>query len=314
MCDGGWAELTGEDAAAFAREAARYDVTTGFLSSGIALVRPTLLAHGTDAQRERYLGPLLRGDEVWCQLFSEPSAGSDLASLRTAAVRDGDEFVVDGQKVWTSGARHADLAILLARTNPAAPKHRGITYFVVDMRTPGIDVRPLRQINGTSHFNEVFLTGVRVPAANVVGAVDEGWTVARTTLANESAHIGGARSRATVDTVIELARARGLAGDPVVRQRLAQAWARERVLAWTGERRPRVDGSVLKVLWSQSRTARDDLAVDLLGAAGTGTGFWQTQMLNRFWGSIGGGTDEVHRNMIGERALGLPREPKTDAT
>ena len=225
-------------------------------------------------------------------------------------MRDGDEFVVDGQKVWTSGARHADFAILLARTSPDAPKHRGITYFLLDVRTPGIEVRPLRQINGTSHFNEVFLTGVRVPAANVVGAVDDGWTVARTTLANESAHIGGARSRATIDSVIELARSRGVAADPIVRQRLAQAWARERVLAWTGERRPCVDGSVLKVLWSQSRTARDDLAVDLLGAHGTTTGFWQTQMLNRFWGSIGGGTDEVHRNMIGERALGLPREPR----
>ena len=152
---------------------------------------PTIIAHGTDEQRERFLDPMLRGDHVWCQLFSEPGAGSDLAGLSTRAEPDGSGFVVNGQKVWTSGAQHADWAILLARTNPDVPKHRGITYFLLDMRHPGIDVRPLRQIDGSAHFNEVFLTDVRLLEEAVVGEVDGGWTPAHTTLANERTAIGG---------------------------------------------------------------------------------------------------------------------------
>lgn len=345
LFDGGWAGITWPvehggrgatpaEAVAFNQEQARFDVSSGFLASTIALVGPTLLEHGTPAQCARYLRPLLRGDEVWCQLFSEPGAGSDLANLRTRAQRvtspdGGDVLVVSGQKVWTSGARHADLAILLVRTEPSAPKHRGITYLIVDMTTPGIDVRPLRQITGAAHFNEVFLTDVRVPIANVVGAIDRGWGPTRTTLANESALIGSSAAVGSdAAALIALAQERDRAGDPVTRQRLAEVWSREHALRWLRDRvqsellagrRPTIDGSVLKVLWSLDRAAKGQLALALLGAAGMLTGadavrggFWQTLLLNRFWASIGGGTDEIHRTMIGERALGLPAEPRLD--
>jgi len=338
--DGGWAGITwpaehggrggtAAEALAFEQEQARFDVSSGFLAATIALVGPTLLVHGRPEQCDRYLRPLLRGDEVWCQLFSEPGAGSDLASLATRAVRDGDELVVNGQKVWTSGARHADHAILLTRTDPDAPKHRGITYLLVDMHDPGVEVRPLRQITGAEHFNEVFLTDVRVPIADVVGEIDGGWAPARTTLANESSLIGASGAPGSdAAALVDLAQESGIATDPVVRDRLAGAWSRERVLGWLRERvqadvladrAPGIDGSVLKVLWSQDRTAKGDLAVALLGAGGTlaghdapADGAWQTLMLNRFWASIGGGTDEVHRSMIAERALGLPAEPRVD--
>lgn len=340
LFDGGWAGITWPrehggrggtpaQAVVFTQEQAAFDVTNGFLGSTIALVGPTLLAHGAEAQRDRYLAPLLRGDEIWCQLFSEPSAGSDLAGLRTRAVRDGDEFVVDGQKVWTSGARHADLAILLARTNADAPKHRGITYFVLDVRSPGVEIRPLRTITGATHFNEVFLDGVRLPVTGVVGEIDGGWAPARTTLANESALIGAsAAGGADAAALAALARVTGRDGDRASRQRLADVYAHDRVLGLLRDRvqaavlrgeQPAIDGSVLKVLWSSDRAARGELALDLLGPAGALTGrdaprdgFWQTLFLNRFWASIGGGTDEVHRTMIGERALGLAPEPRVD--
>src|SRR6266487_4956525 len=202
LYDGGWAgiawpkEYGGRGASPiesliFAQEQAHFDVSTGVFAVAIGMVGPTLIAHGSDEQKQRYLEPMLRGDEIWCQLFSEPGAGSDLAGLSTRAVKDGDEWVVNGQKVWTTGAQHSDVAILLARTDTEAPKHEGITYFLLDMRTPGIDVRPLRQINGVAHFNEVFLDDVRLPLDAVVGDVHKGWTVARTTLTSERALIGG---------------------------------------------------------------------------------------------------------------------------
>jgi alkylation response protein AidB-like acyl-CoA dehydrogenase len=236
---------------------------------------------------------------------------------------------VDGQKVWTSGARHADHAIVLVRTDIDAPKHRGITYLLVDMRTPGIEIRPLRQITGAAHFNEVFLSEVRVPIANVVGEIDRGWAPARTTLANESALIGGSTGGGgDAAALVALARARERAGDPLVRQQLALAVTRERVLGWLRDRvqtellagrAPTLDGSVLKVLWSRDRAAKGETALALLGPSGAlqgpdapRGGFWHTLFLNRFWASIGGGTDEIHRTMIGERALGLPPEPRVD--
>ena len=339
LFDGGWAGIawpaayggrggTATESVVFAQEQAHFDVTSGFLASTIALVGPTLLAHGDEVQRRRYLRPLLRGDDVWCQLFSEPGAGSDLANLATRAELDGDELVVNGQKVWTSGARHADHAILLTRTDPGAPKHRGITYLLVDMRTPGIEVRPLRQITGAAHFNEVFLTDVRVPVANVVGAIDAGWAPTRTTLANESTLIGASTGGADATALIALARASARNQEPLVRQQLATVWSRERVLGLLRDRvqaeildgrAPTVDGSVLKVLWSRDRAAKGEMAVALLGPAGAlagsdapEEGLWQTLFLNRFWASIGGGTDEIHRTMIGERALDLPPEPRVD--
>jgi alkylation response protein AidB-like acyl-CoA dehydrogenase len=306
----------------FAEEQSRCAVSAGFVASTIGMVGPVLLRYGNDAQRERYLRPLLRADEAWCQLFSEPSAGSDLANLATRAERHGDEFVVNGQKVWTSNAHLCDFAILLVRTNPDAPKHRGITFLLVDLRTPGVEVRPLRQITGAAHFNEVFLTEVRVPLENVVGEIDAGWAPARAVLAHEASVIGSGNPAATGYTaLLTLARELDRTHESVVRQRLALAFTREQMLGYMQQRmqqsvraggRPDIDGSVMKVLWSEARRERAELGVALLGGAGALAGTWTTQLLEQFTGTIGGGTNEVHRTMIGERVLGLPAEPRVD--
>ena len=333
LFDGGWAGVawpaefggragTPWQALVFAQEQVRVGATSGFLASTIGMVGPLLMEHGTQEQRGRFLRPLLRADEAWCQMFSEPGAGSDLAGLATRAERDGDEFVVNGQKVWTSSAQFCDWAILLARTNRDAPKHHGITFFLVDLRTPGIDIRPLRQITGTAHFNEVFLTDVRIPAANIVGALDSGWGPARTVLAHEATVIGTSSGVDDAGALISLARELHLARGPVVRQQLAQVFIRERVLQYMQDRvlasvRDRrqspVDGSVLKLFWSEARAERAEVGVDLLGPAGALEGVWPTSLLNRFWATIGGGTSEVHRTMIGERVLGLPPEPRANS-
>ncbi|HVN52186.1 MAG TPA: acyl-CoA dehydrogenase family protein [Acidimicrobiales bacterium] len=339
LYDNGWAGIawpkafggrggTPSDSIIFNQEARRYDVTTGFIGAAQQLVGPPLMRHGSPEQQARYLGPLLRGDELWCQLFSEPGAGSDLAALSTRAVLDGDEWVVNGQKVWTSEAHHADFGILIARTDPDAPKHRGITFFVVDMRTPGIEIRPLVQATGLSHFNEVFLTDVRIPADNVVGEVNGGWAVARTVMASESGMIGGAGQTSTYEAVIALARACGRTDDPILRQRLADVYTRERILSFLQWRMQTAlmhkrgtppDPSVLKNAFTAALSRRVELAIELEGAAGMlaggdapQDGFWQKQVMGQFSSRIGGGTNEVHRNMIGERALGLPPEPRTD--
>jgi alkylation response protein AidB-like acyl-CoA dehydrogenase len=336
LFDGGWAGIawpkeygglggTPAQARIFAREQARFDVEAGAFAVGIGMVGPTLIAHGTEAQKARYLPALLRGDEVWCQLFSEPGAGSDLAGLRTRAERDGDEWVVDGQKVWSSGAHHSELGILLARTDPDAPKHHGITYLVLDMRSPGIEVRPLRQINGVAHFNEVFLTDVRVPHENVIGEVNGGWAVAQTTLGAERALIGGGGAVGFRD-LARLARDQDGVDDPLLRQRLADAYIRFEILKYLGQRAAaRRDGaagavaSVLKLAASRHVALNGDLALAL---EGTGAvllhddapygGFWQQNFLNQWGIRIGGGTEQVQRNVIGERVLGLPPEPRPD--
>jgi alkylation response protein AidB-like acyl-CoA dehydrogenase len=340
LFDGGWAGIawpkeyggqggTPAEARAFAQEQARFDVETGAFAVGIGMVGATLIAHGTEAQKQRYLPALLRGEEVWCQLFSEPGAGSDLAGLRTRAERDGDEWVVNGQKVWSSGAHHSELGILLARTDPDAPKHKGITYFILDMRTPGIDVRPLRQINGVAHFNEVFLTDVRIPRDNVVGEVNGGWAVAQTTLGAERALIGGGGAVSFRD-LARLARDQGRDGDPLLRQRLADAFIRFEVLKFLGRRaqaaqrdgRPAgAEASVLKLAMSQHVAQNGDLALALEGASGMLLhrdapygGFWQQGFMNQWGTRIGGGTEQVQRNVIGERVLGLPPEPRPDKT
>jgi alkylation response protein AidB-like acyl-CoA dehydrogenase len=333
LFDGGWAGitwpiecggrgLTALHAQAFNEEQAKFGVTSGFVNSTIGMVGPAFIRHGNDDQRERYLRPLLRGDEVWCQLFSEPAAGSDLANLATRAVRDGDEFVVNGQKVWSSNAHLCDFGILLARTNIDVPKHRGISFFVVDLRTPGIEIRPLRQITGAAHFNEVFLTDVRIPAANVVGDVDAGWPAARTVLSNEASVIGGGNAAAVgLDALVDLARTTGTTTDPALRQRLARAVIDERILGYMrgrvqaavrAGRRPDIDPSVLKIRWAEARRDRAALGVAIAGAEGMLLDTWPLQLLEYFSGTIGGGTSEVHRNMIGERALGLPPEPRVD--
>jgi alkylation response protein AidB-like acyl-CoA dehydrogenase len=266
--------------------------------------------------------PLLRADETWCQLFSEPSAGSDLANLATRAERHGDEFVVNGQKVWTSNAHLCDFAILLARTNLDAPKHLGITFLLIDLRTPGVEVRPLRQITGAAHFNEVFFTDVRVPVENVVGEIDGGWAPTRSVLSHEAAVIGSGNAAALgYAALASLAHRLDRARDPLVRQRLALAFTREQILEYMKRRvqtsvrdggRPEIDGSVMKVLWSEARRERAELGVALLGAAGALYDEWPLQLLEQFASTIGGGTNEVHRTMIGERVLGLPPEPRVD--
>ena len=312
----------------FGQELARFDATSGFLTAAQALVGPTLMTHGTPEQQARHLGPLLSGEETWCQLFSEPGAGSDLAALATRAVRDGDEFVVTGQKVWTSSAQHADFGILLARTDPDVPKHRGITFFILDMRSAGVDVRPLVQAQGVAHFNEVFFDDVRVPAVNVVGEVDAGWTVTKTTLRNESSMIAGAGQATTFVNVVAAARERGELNDPLLRRRLVDVWISEQLLRYfqlrtqtalaLGRRDLAIHGSMMKNLFTRSVAHRTNTVVDLQGPAGTlwhdapGDGFWQYQCLNQFASRIGGGTEEVHKDHLAEQVLGLPRMERTD--
>jgi alkylation response protein AidB-like acyl-CoA dehydrogenase len=340
LFDNGWAGITWPtehggrggtiaESILFDEEAAAFDATSGFLTVGHSLVGPPLMRHGRPDQQQRYLRPLLRGDEVWCQLFSEPGAGSDLAALATRAVLDGDEWVVNGSKVWSSEAQHADHAILIARTDADAPKHRGITFFVLDMATPGIDVRPLRQATGQSQFNEVFLTDVHIPAENVVGEVDGGWAVTRTVLSSEATMIGsGGSGPDSYASLVRLATDLGRTADPLVRQALADVWARERMLRLMGLRLQTFalhgwgtppDPSALKNFMTLLNWQRAHLGIHLQGPAGTLDGpdamegaLWQHHVIGQYASRIGGGTNEVHRNMIAERALGLPREPQTD--
>jgi alkylation response protein AidB-like acyl-CoA dehydrogenase len=311
------------------QEVVRYEIDIGVLSVGLGMVVPTLVAHGTEEQKRRFVPPSLRGDELWCQLFSEPGAGSDLAGLTTRAERDGDEWIVNGQKVWNSFAHLADWGILLARTDWDVPKHRGITFFLVDMHSPGVEPRPLRQITGVAHFNETFLTDVRIPADQVLGEVNGGWGVAQTTLANERALIGGASPLGFRDYV-ELARHYGKANDPEIRQRLAAAYTRFQILRWLGQRAQAAaksgralgpESSVAKLVISEHSAKNGDLALAIEGAAGLLSGrdafedgFWQQQFLGQWGVRIGGGTEQVQRNIIGERVLGLPSEPRPDKT
>lgn len=313
----------------FAQEVADFGVHSGPFMVSHSMVVPAILAFGTDAQKDRFVEATLRGDEEWCQLFSEPGSGSDLASLSTRAVFDGDEWVVNGQKVWTSSGDTCQWGILLARTDPDAPKHRGITYFLVEMSTPGIEVRPLRQMTGDSHFSEVFLTDVRIPAANVLGGptrVDDGWRAAMHTLANERNMIGAAAVDNDVVSVVELARSRGLLADPVVRQGIAAVHTNAQLLTYLGHRtrtalsqgrEPGPETSVSKLLYNQHLVRQTALGKSIMGAEGMLTGepgTWEEYIDYRFvWhpqSGIAGGTNEVQRNIIGERVLGLPAEPR----
>jgi alkylation response protein AidB-like acyl-CoA dehydrogenase len=309
----------------FAQEEAGFEVSAGALSVGLAMVGPTLMAWGTPTQQERHLGPMLRGDALWCQLFSEPGAGSDLPSLITRAERDGDVYVVNGQKVWTSFAQFADWGILLARTAAEEKGRAGISYFLVDMETPGIEVRPLRQATGVAHFNEVFLTDVRVPAAHVVGTDGEGWKVARTTLASERILIGGGRGTTFADVRV-LVTALGRSLNPVQRQQVASAYISFELLRFLGlrvqtsvsqGRAPGAEASLLKLAVSQQSALVGDLGMALLGPAGAASdattpdaGFWREKLVGQWSTRIGGGTDQMQRNQIAERVLGLPREPQ----
>ena len=325
---GGRGGTAGEQRA-FQQEAARYEIDTGVFSVGIAMVVPTLLAFGTEEQKREHLPAMLRGDQIWCQLFSEPGAGSDLAGLTTRAERDGDTWVINGQKVWNSFAHVSDWGILLARTDWDVPKHRGITYFLVDMRSPGVEVRPLRQITGVAHFNETFLTDVHLPVENVVGEVNGGWGVTQTTLMAERVLIGGGMGLGFRDYV-ELARHFGRTHDAVIRQGLAASYTRSELLRWLGERaRAAVkagkpmgpESSVAKLAISKHVADNGNLALAIEGAAGMlyeddafEHGFWQQQFLGQWGIRIGGGTEQVQRNILGERMLGLPPEARPDKT
>lgn len=305
---------------------------------GLGMAAPTVLRYGTEEQKSRFLRPLWTGEEVWCQLFSEPGAGSDLASLRTRAVRDGDDWIVTGQKVWTSNAHNARWAILIARTDPDLPKHQGITYFVCDMTDPGVEVRPLRQITGEAEFNEVFLTDVRIPDAHRLGAVGDGWRVAQTTLMNERVAIGGMalpREGGMIGTVATTWRERPELRTPDLHDRLLRLWVDAEVTRLTGERlrqqlavgAPGPEGSGMKLAFATLNQRVSGLEVELLGEDGLRYGDWTMtrpevvdfygrdagyRYLRAKGNSIEGGTSEILRNIISERVMGLPSEPRTD--
>jgi alkylation response protein AidB-like acyl-CoA dehydrogenase len=295
---------------------------------GLGMVAPTIVNHGTDEQRRRYLRPLYTAEEIWCQLFSEPGAGSDLAGLATRAERDGDEWVVNGQKVWTSLGHKASFGLLLARTDIDAPKNRGLTTFLISMKAPGVEVRPLRQMTGDAEFNEVYLTEVRLPADAQLGPIGKGWQVATTTLMNERVSIGNAMATMATpaDKAIELYRRRG-GYDPVLRDRVVSMWIESELgrlmtlragqLGQTGD--PGPVGSVGKLFGAEHALRVNELLVDLLGAEGmlypafgpNGAPVERTehvQFLRSRANTIEGGTSEVMRNILGERILGLPRD------
>ena len=282
---------------------------------------PTLIAHGTEAQKRRLLPPMLSGDEMWCQLFSEPGAGSDLAAVRTKAERQGDHFRVTGQKVWTSYAQFSKWAILLARTNPNAPKHKGLTYLVLDMESPGITIRPLTQVTGSTEFSEVFLEDVLVPAANVIGAVDQGWEIAMTTLAHERgtgfAFKEQVLCRIALDDVKDAARTLGRDADPVVRQAIARGHIDVEIMRLMNCRtltrlakglEPGPESSLVKLFWASLTQRIHELALEVQGpAAALAEGRWPQAFLWSRVSSIAGGTSEVQANIIAQRILGLPR-------
>src|SRR2546423_229999 len=339
LYEGGWAgiswpkEYGGRGAtlmeqAIFQEELARANAPQLIGTIGLSLVGPTIIALGTDEQKSRYLPPILSGEEIWCQGFSEPNAGSDLASLGTKALRDGDDFVVNGQKIWTSFAQIADWCLLLVRTDAEAPKHKGITCLLADMRGEGVTVRPLRQMSGDAGFNEVFFSNARVPAAQVLGEVNKGWTTAITALMNERANLGTGVQvvfKRNLEALIARARTverggRPASEDPLVRQKLAQAYLELEILrlntnraltslAQTGA--PGPEGSIQKLYWSEMNQRTQQTAQEILGPYGQlkdfDNGLWEYAYLRSRGNTIEAGTSEIQRNIIAERVLGLPK-------
>ena len=296
---------------------------------GLGMAIPTIRDHGSPDLQRRFIPPALRGDEIWCQLYSEPGAGSDLAGLTCRAVRDGDEWIVTGQKVWTSGAQHSDLGILIARTDSDLPKHRGITMFVIHMRQPGVTVQPLVQMTGVAEFNEVFLDEARIPHDWVVGEVNGGWALAVALLAHERSSLGRGTTTAAdgkskagrqplpYTALLERARRQGRADDPLIRQALAKAYMAERIVPWTAQRR--LHPSIGKLWRTIQGWHAAQLAHQLGGPLGAAwesddvdADYWAYHVLNCRGMSLGGGTDEIQKNTLGERVLGLPREPGPD--
>jgi alkylation response protein AidB-like acyl-CoA dehydrogenase len=306
---------------------------------GLGMAAPTVLAHGTAEQQQRWLRPLWTGEEIWCQLFSEPGAGSDLAGLATRAVRDGDVWTVNGQKVWTSSAHVARRALLVARTDPDAPKHEGLTYFCLDMNQPGVEVRPLRQITGEAEFNEVFLTDARIPDADRIGEVGQGWTVSMATLMNERVSIGGGAMPREGGMIAAAARAwreHAELRTPGLHDRLLRLWADAEVARLAGMRlrqqlaagQPGPEGSAAKLVFARLNQEISEFEVELAGAEGLryddwtmrrpqGANFFGRNPAFRFLrakgNSIEGGTSEILRNVIAERVLGLPKEARVDS-
>jgi alkylation response protein AidB-like acyl-CoA dehydrogenase len=312
--------------AIFLEESARAETPEHIGVIGLGMAGPTIIAHGTDEQKGKHLSKILSGEDVWCQGFSEPGAGSDLGSLRTKAERDGDQFVVNGQKVWSSFAHIADWCILVVRTDPKAPKHQGLTYLLVDMHSPGVEVRPLVQITGDPEFNEIFFNDVRVPVENACGEIGQGWKVAMTTLLHERGTLGfalTARLEVAMRKLIDLAKETRAYDDPLVRDGLAQSWIELQALKFTNYRSlttlvktgvPGPEGSIAKLHWSESNQRLTKLALEILGplsqldgADATWAGYWQYQQLRSRGNTIEAGTSEILRNIIAERVLGLPR-------
>jgi alkylation response protein AidB-like acyl-CoA dehydrogenase len=306
---------------------------------GLGMAAPTILTHGTDEQKQRWLKALWTGRQVWCQLFSEPGAGSDLAALGTRAVRDGDGWVVNGQKVWTSSAHQAVRGLLVARTDPDVPKHAGLTYFACDMTAPGVEVRPLRQLTGEAEFNEVFLSDVRIPDSDRIGAVGEGWTVAMTTLMSERVSIGSSRAvpreAGMIGSVVKTWREHRELRTPGLHDRLLRLWVEAEVARLSAERlrqqlaagKPGPEGSAAKLVFARLNQEISGFEVELAGPDGLRYDDWTMQRPERanFFGrgpgfrylrargnSIEGGTSEILRNIVAERVLGLPPEPRTD--
>jgi acyl-CoA dehydrogenase len=343
--DAGWAVLTwpkeygGQglgrmENVIFNQEEARFKTPPAIYGIGHGMLGPTLMTHGTQQQKERYVKEMARGQVVWCQLFSEPAAGSDLAGLRSSATRDGKDWVLNGQKIWSTGAQYCDWGMIVVRTDPSLPKHDGLTYFIVDMKAKGVEVRPIKQINGGSGFNEVFFSDVRVPDSQRLGGIGEGWKVSITTLMNERVSIGAGTSGSRIRDIFKLARecrrnGRPAIEDGAVRQRLADAFITSKGLQYTSYRilsalsrgaTPGPEGSISKAVGAPFGQQLSAFALELQGAMGglldpavtPQEALWQESYLGSPGLRIAGGTDEVLRNIIAERVLGLPSEMRMD--
>ena len=336
----GWApEFGGRDASAieeviWRQEEGQYDLPANFFLIGQGMIGPTLMAWANDEDKARFLPPLASGEEVWCQLFSEPAGGSDLAALRTRAERDGDDWVVNGQKIWTSGAHYSDYGVIVVRTDPTAPKHKGLSYFYIDMKAPGVQIKPIKQLTGDSDFNEVYFTDVRVSDSQRLGEVGQGWQVSLTTLMNERAAIGGSFGQMDVSLAMSVAAEVEIDGRPAledaaVRARIADWYVQEAGLKYTGYRSltalsrgalPGPENSIGKLVGAPKMQAMSSYLMDLLDASGAiadealaaKAGIIQRAYMGAPGLRIAGGTDEIMANIIAERVLGLPQEPRLD--
>ncbi|TVZ05683.1 dehydrogenase [Trebonia kvetii] len=322
--------LTDAEQIAFGQVARDYALPVGVFFIGLGMPGPTILELGTEEQKKRYLPKMLRGEEIWCQLFSEPAAGSDVASLTTSAVPDGDGWVLNGQKVWTSGAQYSHYGAVIARTDPTVPKHNGITMFIVDMHSPGVTVRPLKVATGATPFNEVYFDQVRLPAGSVIGEVNDGWRAAVVMLRNERVNIGtmGAprTSPLSYHALSSLAAKQGDSADPGLRRKLAELYVRERSVRLFGQllreeamagRDPGPRGSVAKLAGAELGTFASLVAAEVLGPAVAASDSEEVRevlnaALSAPGSSVAGGTNEIQRNIIGERVLGLPKDPGVD--